>query len=60
MLISYKQTTPSSDARSRMLLDRSCEPSKNRHEPVLDIPWPDLAAPGENGAERNVATEEPE
>jgi hypothetical protein len=29
------------------------------HEPVLDIPWPDPAQPGEDPADRNIATEEP-
>ena len=30
-----------------------------RHEPVLDIPWPDPPQPGEDSAKRNLATQEP-
>jgi hypothetical protein len=32
---------------------------EERHEPVLDIPWPDPAQLGENLADWNIATEEP-
>jgi len=32
---------------------------KERHEPVLDIPWPDPPQPGEDSAKRNLATQEP-
>jgi hypothetical protein len=32
---------------------------EERHEPVLDIPWPDPPQPGEDSAKRNLATQEP-
>jgi hypothetical protein len=60
-LIGYDQITE--DAILGCLVPPAARPIlraiEERHEPVLDIPWPDPAVPGKDPAERNIATEEP-
>jgi hypothetical protein len=60
-LIGYEQITD--DAILGCAVPQAARPIlraiEERHEPVLDIPWPDAADPGENPVERNIAIEEP-
>jgi hypothetical protein len=60
-LIGHDQIT--ADAILGCLVPQAARPIlraiEERHEPVLDIPWPDPTQPGEDSAKRNVATQEP-